>query len=378
MPFPRRPTFPRRTIRLRLTVLYAGLFVGCGAALLVLTNVLYASAGGVTHVTDLVGHPPPGVVESTQQLQERTARAAAAAAAQRDQQLHRLWIESAIALAIMAVVSAALGWLVAGRVLRPLRDITRATRKITGEDLTRRLSLGPPHDELTELGDTIDDLLARLQQTFAAQQRFVSNASHELRTPLAMMRTSLDVAAAKATSAELVRLDGKLREGLDRADRLVEDFLLLQRAETAGLGDRASVALDRVVSDELERRTAVVPVTTTLASAPVSGNQPLLSHLVGNLIDNAMRHNVAGGWVRVDTRSVSGGSTLVVENSGPTLDADAADTLTEPFRRGDRTDAEGVGLGLTIVAAIARAHGGQLRLAPLPEGGLRVAVELPR
>ena len=231
----RRAALPRRTVRLRLTALYGALFLASGAGLLVITNILARSwpwprPAIVTPVGSRVGRlctvAPRPVCYSPAQLQAQAAAGHAAA-------LNQLLADSAIALGVMAVVSAVLGWLVAGRVLRPLRAMTVAARAISADDLSGRLAVPGPDDELKDLGDTIDELLDRLETAFAAQRRFAASASHELRTPLAMMRTSLDVATAKPgpVPAELTVLAGKLREGLDQADRLVENLLLLARAQ---------------------------------------------------------------------------------------------------------------------------------------------------
>ena len=215
----RRPS--ERSVRLRLTALYGGLFLVSGACLLALTYglVRVATAGGYVTVPTGSGVTPTG--------------AGAMTATSHAIRLDQLIVWSGIALATMTVASAALGWLVAGRVLAPLRTMTAATRRISDENLHERLAMPGPRDELTELADTIDGLLGRLETAFEAQRRFVANASHELRTPLAMMRTSLDVATAKPEPIppEVRRLDGKLREGLDQADRLLESFLVLARAQ---------------------------------------------------------------------------------------------------------------------------------------------------
>jgi signal transduction histidine kinase len=286
------------------------------------------------------------------------------------------------------VASIGLGWLMAGRVLRPLRTMTTTTRRISERNLHERLALEGPGDELTELGDTIDDLLARLEAAFEAQRRFVANASHELRTPLAMMRTSLDVARAKPgpMRPEVSALDGKLREGLDRADRLLESFLTLARAQRGALPDRATVPLSEVVSAALADRIDAVEakgiqLRSELAEANAIGSATLLSHLVENLIDNAIRYNEPSGFIRVATRADSEAARLVVESSGPPVDPTEARELAQPFRQlgAQRTHSQnGVGLGLAIVAAIAEAHAGRLELHARADGGLRAEVELPR
>ena len=247
----RRRAWPRRTVRLRLTALYGLLFLASGAGLLTITNILARSwpwpalvvgpdSGGSGRIQPATSPLPAGV--------------RAQAAAQHAAALNQLLAESAVALGVMAVVSVALGWLMAGRVLRPLREMTAAARAMSAVDLSRRLALPGPDDELKDLGDTIDGLLDRLQAAFAAQRRFAANASHELRTPLAMMRTSLDVATAKPAPVppELTVLEGKVREGLDQADRLVENLLLLARAEHGARDDQETIALDPLLTSAIQ------------------------------------------------------------------------------------------------------------------------------
>jgi hypothetical protein len=276
----------------------------------------------------------------------------------------------------------------AGRVLRPLRRITATARHISEENLHQRLALAGPSDEITDLAGTIDGLLARLEGAFGAQRAFVANASHELRTPLAMMRTSLDVAAAKSPpiSKDASVLSAKVREGLDQAERLVESFLVLARAERRVAGDLATVSLPQITADVLDNRAdraaaANVTLHRGLDQAEVAGSQTLLSRLAANLIDNAIRYNQPGGWVHVTTTAEGPSARLIIENSGPVLDPGEAGQLGRPFRRGgaERTCSDsGVGLGLSIVAAIGAAHLGSIDIKARPAGGLRVAVTLPR
>jgi signal transduction histidine kinase len=364
-----------RSVRLRLTALYASLFLVSGAGLLGLTYVLarVATAGGYVTVSTGTGVTPTG--------------ARAITATSHPIELNQLIVVSGIALAIMTVVSAVLGWVVAGRVLAPLRTMTAATRRISEENLHERLAMPGPRDELTELADTIDGLLGRLETTFEAQRRFVANASHELRTPLAMMRTSLDVAIAKPEPIppDVRRLDGKLREGLDQADRLLESFLVLARAEHGALDDRGAVPLYVLVEAALSERRAVISdkdidVHASLAPVSVRGSATLLSRMVDNVIENAVRHNEPGGFITVSTELRDDDrARLVVANGGPRLDGASIEQLGQPFRRlgHERTGSvDGVGLGLSIVAAVAAAHGGALELYAGSDGGLRVEIEL--
>jgi signal transduction histidine kinase len=265
--------------------------------------------------------------------------------------------------------------------------MTATTRQISEENLHERLALPGPPDEIKDLGDTIDGLLARLEAAFDAQRRFVANAAHELRTPLTMMRTSIDVAVGKPgpVPPEVTILAGKLREGLDQADRLVESFLALARAQQGTLTDLAIVSLPHIVSATLATRRDIIAarglqVWQTMDDADVIGSKTLLTRLVENLIDNAIRYNIPGGCIGVTTRGDSAVAHLVVESDGPPLDEHKVQELGQPFRRlgADRTASDGsIGLGLSIVATIAAAHSGSIGLHARPEGGLQVVITLP-
>lgn len=363
------------TIGVRFTILYAVVFLVSGIGLLGLTFLL---SGG--KVTDVAPANPPGL-DSTQQhirqLQDQLAEV-------HSQQSRQLLAGSLLALVVMAVVSLLVGRVLARRVLRPLRTITSATRRISADSLDRRLAVTGPADEVKGLADTIDELLERLEVSFAAQRRFAANASHELRTPLATMRASLDVAVAKPDpAASTVALADRLRVQLDRVDHLLDGFLVLARAQHGALADSAPVDLGelaraalRELSAEVEAKGLNVTVDVPPEMA-TRGSPALLARLVGNVVDNAVRHNEAGGWVGI-TGSVSEEKTvLVVETGGPVFDQREVDRLSQPFERlgGDRIGSSG--LGLSIVAAVAAAHGGQLALLARPEGGLRVSVTLP-
>jgi signal transduction histidine kinase len=285
------------------------------------------------------------------------------------------------------VISVGLGWLMAGRVLRPLRTMTATARRISAQNLHERLALEGPSDELKSLSDTIDELLARLEAAFEAQRRFVANASHELRTPLAMMRTSLDVAAGKPgpKPRTLSALESKLREGLDRAERLIESFLTLARAQQGALPERTTVSLPQIVSSAIARRADAVAerrieIRVDLRPADATGSRTLLSQMVENVIDNAIRHNAPSGWVSVETGIQGDVVRLVVESGGEQLTDDDVQELVKPFSRvaAERTSSGGgLGLGLSIVSAIAHAHNGGLALRARARGGLRAVIELP-
>ena len=381
----RQAALPRRTVRLRLTALYGALFLASGAGLLTITNILARSWSWPALDLDILISPASG--PTSPHPFTALHRLQAQAAAQHAAALNRLLAESAIALGVMAVVSVALGWLVAGRVLRPLRTMTAAARGISEEDLSRRLAVPGPGDELKDLGDTIDGLLGRLETAFAVQRQFAASASHELRTPLAMMRTSLDVATGKPgpISPQVTVLAGKLREGLDQADRLVESLLLLARAQRAATDDQQTIPLGPLLKGAIESHAGLIAsmgldVRHAADGALITGNAVLLAQMTNNLIDNAVRHNTPGGWIRAQITRDESSARLKVENGGPLLDAEEVTTLTQPFRRlgADRTcSADGTGLGLSIAETIAAAHGGTLHLHARPEGGLRAVIELP-
>ena len=368
-----RPHLPRRTIRTRLAVLFFAVFVASGAVLLAVTVVVWQSrTGGV--VSTAV--PMPAGQNPTTGI------------AQHGSDRHQLLIASAIALAIMAGLSLAIGWLVAGRFLRPLRTITATTREISASNLHERVNLIGPDDELKELADTFDQLLDRLERSFAFERQFVANASHELRTPLAGMRTSLDVAMAKPgpVPEHVATLADRLRRELDQVDRLLESFLTLAQSQQGAPADLSTVSLAGLARGAIERRADAITAKGLDVEQPpgpeawVAGSETLLAQMVENVIDNSIGHNQPGGWVRVTTAVVDERAQLVVENGGPVLDPGEVKQLTQPFRRigAERTGSDkGAGLGLAIVSSIVEAHGGTLDLEALDGGGLRVTATLP-
>jgi signal transduction histidine kinase len=333
--------------------------------------------------------PLSPLAQAHAQIQQLRDQLAAQSAQVNQGVSHNLFIGSAVALAIMTVVSVLLGWMIAGRALRPLREMTAATRRISADSLDERLAMPGPDDELKELGDTIDGLLERLEGAFAAQRRFVANASHELRTPLTTMRASLDVAVAKPVPvpAQTIALADRLRTELDRVDALLEGFLTLARAQHGELPGRATLSLEYIVSAALAARAGDIAanrLTVQHASgsggAWVEGSQALLCRMADNVIGNALVHNPDGGWISVVTAGDGRTARFVVENGGELLDQQQVAQLGQPFRRlgADRTGSDtGSGLGLSIVAAIASAHRGTLDLQARPGGGLRVSITLP-
>jgi len=344
-----------------------------------LTNLL--ANRKVTDVAPVQGQQPP--VDDAAQARIRALQDQLAQV--ETTQSRQLLFGSLIALAVMAVVSVVLGKLVASRVLRPLRMITATTRRISADNLHERLRATGPADEVRNLADTIDDLLGRLEASFAAQRRFVANASHELRTPFTTMRASLDVADAKPhQTAQTIALTGRLRTELDRVDRLLDGLLALARAQHGAIV-RDHVTLDELTAAALDARAADIAakgltVHDNTGPAWTRGSEALLNRLVQNVIDNAIVHNEVGGTIDVATVSDDVWTRLVVESSGPVLDPAQVERLAEPFQRvgAERTGSEsGSGLGLSIVAAIVEAHAGRLDLAARPEGGLRVTISLP-
>jgi two-component system sensor histidine kinase VanS len=385
---------PARTVRLRLTLLYSGLFLLSGAALLAITYLLVRRAtrpdlivaGGSAH-----GPTGPRALKQAlanpdvaRYLHHVAEQQYARVLSRHADDLHQLLIRSGIALAIMTVVSIALGWLVAGRVLRPLRTMTATTRQISERNLDERLALSGPHDELKDLADTIDGLLARLEAHVAEQQRFAANASHELRTPLAVTQTLLDVARSDPNSGDDELVD-RLHAVNARAIDLTEALLLLSRADQRSFTPE-DVDLSLVAEEATETLLPIaeelgVTVETSVEATPTVGSRALLLQLSTNLVHNAIVHNLPDhGTVWVSTSARPDVVELAVENTGETLAPQLVSTLAEPFLRGDervRAEHAGVGLGLAIVESIAQAHDGSLTLAPRAAGGLRATVRIP-
>ncbi|WP_067829798.1 sensor histidine kinase [Actinomadura kijaniata] len=377
---------PARTARLRLTVLYGGMFLLSGVGLLAITNLV--GLGGTRVSRSAPAGVPPVEPTTLAAATERIARLQAQLADAHAAQTRQLLIGSAVALVVMGVVSVVLGRVVAGRVLRPLRMIITATRRITADNLDERLAVRGPDDEVKDLADTIDGLLERLENAFAAQRRFVADASHELRTPLATMRASLDVALAKPEPVpeQTAALAHRLRAELDQIDRLLAGLLTLARAQHGSPPGRTTLPLGRLAAAALDDRAAdlaakelTVDFSGVADGAWTRGDPTLLTRMVDNVIDNAVAHNHRGGWIRVAAAD-GAAAELVVETGGPVLDQAQVDRLARPFQRlgADRTGSgDGSGLGLSIVAAVAAAHGGALRLRARPDGGLAVTVSLP-
>jgi signal transduction histidine kinase len=388
----------RPTIRIRLTLLYGGMFLIAGILLL---SIIYLLAAQAVHV----GNELPFTIESgevrlasddcpflqsltgTHTPDQINSALNSCVNQQRHAALDDLLSRSLLALLGLAVIAFAFGYAMAGRVLAPLGRITRTARRVAGSDLSRRIELDGPDDELKELADTFDDMLERLERAFSAQQRFVANASHELRTPLAINRTLLEVQLADPQAPpELSQLGKTLLATNERSEQLVEGLLLLARSDNqivergpVDLAEVASRALDQV---RTEAQSAGVELRGTREPVVVQGNGVLLERIALNLVQNAVRYNVPEhGWVEVTTQSLPGQALLVVTNTGPVVPGYEIGNLFEPFRRlrTERTGSDkGVGLGLSIARSVARAHGGRITAQPHEGGGLVMRVALPR
>lgn len=371
-----------RSVRLRLTLIYGGLFLALGVVLLALTYLLAAHRFPV-FVSQPHDAAPPVL---PQQFRQAESWLATQAAKQRAAALETLLTQSGIALAITTVISIALGWIVAGRVLRPLRDITSAAQRISASNLHERLRMKGPDDELMELGNTFNALLARLEGAFDAQRQFVANASHELRTPLARQRALVEVALADpGPSIDSLRaVCQRVLVAGEQQERLIEALLTLARSNR-GLDRRQPIDLAKITDEvtrsrqpEAELRT--IRLGTGLSPAWTLGDEGLAQRLVANLVDNALRHNVPSGWVEISTAMRRGRAVLAVANTGPVIDPAQVSGLFEPFRRAgaDRTRSQdSIGLGLSIVRAIVTAHDAQVRARARPGGGLEIQVRFP-
>ncbi|MFG2868813.1 sensor histidine kinase [Streptomyces sp. NPDC048338] len=393
---PRDPVRPllRPTIRIRLTLLYGGMFLIAGILLLSIIYLLTANALNVT-VADLPFKIVEGKVLPTTSgcvlpeqgnVDDFNRAVTACFQHQRDVALDDLLRRSLFALLGLSIIAFAFGYAMAGRVLSPLGRITRTARQVAGSDLTRRIKLDGPDDELKELADTFDDMLDRLERAFTAQQRFVANASHELRTPLAINRTLLEVHLSDpGAPVELQQLGKTLLATNERSEQLVEGLLLLARSDNEIIErkpvDLAEVASRAIDQAHAEAEAKGVEIRGEREPAVVQGNGVLLERIALNLVQNGVRYNVAEeGWVEVTTEVDHGQAVMVVSNTGPVVPAYEVDNLFEPFRRlrTERTGSDkGVGLGLSIARSVARAHGGRIIAEPREGGGLVMRVTLP-
>lgn len=418
---------PQPSVRFRLTALYGGLFVLAGAGLVTVTNVLYRTFspsqyqvdvqaigeliapvqppkhlqavvrnvhGAVSviwkkaKVTVVSGGPPrnaaPTTVTAFRGIADHIVRANVLVQQNSDSHAVLLW--SVVGFGVMAVASIALAWWLSGRALRPLRQMTTTANTISATNLHERLELGGPDDELKDLAATFNRLLGRLEIAFDAQRRFVANASHELRTPLARQRTVAEVALSDpdATVESLRSSYERVIAAGEEQERLIAALLLLARSDR-GLARRSPVDLDEIIRRTVaslvtEAGAKDVTVELDLHGSPIAGDQELGERLVANLVDNAIEHNVEGGFVRVSTNAAAGKTLLTVENSGAVLGPEDVERILRPFEQaaGARTNHNGrFGLGLSIVEAIARAHEARLEINAPEAGGLEVTVEFP-
>jgi signal transduction histidine kinase len=371
--------------------LYTVLFALCGAAVIAIMYVLVAALPAADPGTIRVDHPEDflamcretvGRADADPQLLHKcqVSFAEGFVTGQQDQRtttLANLLQYSILTLAVVTALAAFTGWIVASRAVRPVHRIASAARAASRHDLSARVGLSGPRDELRDLADTFDDMLARLEAAFESQRRFIANASHELRTPLAVMGTAVDVVLAKPapTAAELIGMGNDVRGAVTQAQQMIEALLTLAGNER-GLATEQEVDLDVILEDAADAVTSV-PVHSALEPARVVGDPVLLERLVANLVDNAVRYNVAGGSVWLSSSSMDGSAVLRVENTGTPIPPEAVEGLFEPFRRLHDRSGTGYGLGLAIVRSIAAVHGGTVVAQARADGGLAVTVDLP-
>jgi signal transduction histidine kinase len=379
----------RVSLRTRLTLIYGGLFLVTATLLVGVTYLLTARAvdsrfrfaftrrveigppaGGATAA------PPPGIAEVKKLVSEQ-------AAAQRQAVLHDLLQSSLLTVFALCLLAVVLGYLVAGRMLRPLQTVTATARRLSESTLHERIGLAGPRDEIKDLADTFDGMLDRLHRAFDLQRRFIANASHELRTPLAINRAVIEVELAKTDTPDETRTLGrKLLVATGRHERLIEGLLARSERELTGRtsADAAVLAQDAIDEFGEAAKQAGVAVTSALSAAPTAGDVVLLERCVANLVENAIKYNHKDGRVWVLTGEAGGRSYVRVENTGPPVGAADTETIFEPFRRLTRDrvgSARGAGLGLSIVRAVVRVHGGTIAAYPRPGGGLAITVQLP-
>ena len=419
----RRRWRPRWTLRLRLTLLYGSLFLVAGTVLLAITYGLVAHDTAVSTNSVFIKRPagqvalpaasklpqlllrnPPAKgalvlqardyagqltatvrrITQTQKAQLLAVQQKANAGIKHDRQvqLDALLTKSAFALGLMALISIGLGWLMAGRALRPVRTMASRARGISERNLHERLALAGPNDELKELGDTFDGLLARLETAFESQRRFVANASHELRTPITLERTLVEVALADpdASTESLRETCRRVLAAGEQQERLIEALLTLACSQR-GIDVHEELDLGAITGEVVRGVSSNgIRFSSELGEACTTGDPALVERMVINLVDNAIQYNEPHGWVQAWTGTSDGHPTLRISNPGPAIPPDRVGDLLEPFRRLDseRTGhPRGLGLGLSIVGAIATAHGAELVAAPRRGGGLDVEVRFP-
>lgn len=384
---------PRR-VRARLTLLYGSLFVLSGAVLLAITYLLVArpSGGLVTfkeqygsaesaqadtrtyRLDEDLGSQEEGIIEEMRQQ----------AVHQREAMLDRLLMQSGLALAIMSVIAIGLGWVVAGRVLRPLRTMTSTIRHISARNLHERLATGGPSDELKDLAGTVNGLLGRLETALESQQRFVANAAHELRTPLTIEHALLEETLIdRDATVESFRANFERLLTISKQQATLLESLLTLSSSDRGLDDSEPLDLASLTDEVLpafrsEIGRCELAVVAAIEPALISGDSALIHRLVANLLDNAIDYNVPGGSVEIATGVRDGGAFLSVCNTGATVPPDQVERLFNPFQRLRRTAGDGHhGLGLSIVRSIATAHDATLTAEARAGGGLAVTVAFP-
>jgi signal transduction histidine kinase len=389
----RRKVLGRRSVRARIALACAGLFLVTGGAFVAATYTLVDHSLPSTAVTN----PDKPLMRSCSIAQQNRTLSGAqvakckqafgvaadfGAAMQRANDLHQLLLWSLVGLGVATIVAGLLGWAIGRRILVPLHKVTGAARRASQEHLNERIGLDGPHDELKELADTFDDMLDRLDLAFASQRRFVANASHELRTPLTSMRTLIDVVMAKPTrtTGQLETVVGRVREALDQSEAIIDGLLTLARSDR-GLTTREPVDLEAAAQDAIDQssgaaRASMIVTEADLSAAPTLGDRVLVERLVANLVDNAVRYNRTGGSVQVETGTDHGQSYISVTNTGPLVPEAKVASLFEPFTRLDQrvANGQGVGLGLSIVASVVAAHRAHLQADALPNGGLKITV----
>ncbi len=388
-----RRLWPRR-VRTRLAVFYSLLFLLAGTVLLALTyvlvvNVLLPGPGSPPNLTPqeqaLLGQCKPLPTSPSLLAACKHLIGALPGTDQRAHALVALRGASLIALGLLVIASVALGWLASGRALRPVRSITEAARRASELRLGQRLALEGPDDEFKQLADTFDVMLERLDAAFTSQKRFVANAAHELRTPLTAMRTAIEVTLSKPTRTpeQLEAMAERVKRSVEQAEATIEALLTLATSE---LGPAATEAIDlaTVAEDALDTSRAAIDqrqitVECDLEPAPARGDRVLVDRMVANLVQNAVRHNTPGGWIGIRTIPHAHGAVFQVANTGPIIPAEQIPTLFEPFARAEqRVDStDGVGLGLSIATAIARAHNATITARPRQGGGLELSVTMP-
>jgi signal transduction histidine kinase len=390
-----RRLWPQR-MRTRLAVFYAFLFLLAGVVLLALSytlmvSVLLPSSAPPTKMLTPqekallpLCKPLPTSASLLAQC-NRLIDIVGAAPRSRGDTLAALREASAIGLAVVTIAAAGLGWLVAGRALRPVQSITEAAKRASELRLGQRLALTGPDDELKELADTFDVMLERLDAAFTSQKRFVANAAHELRTPLTAMRTAIEVTLARParTPEQLEAMAARVKRSVERAEATVEALLALATSEVGPTTDEP-VDLATAAEDALDGAHAAIDqrqitVEATLEPAPTRGDRVLLERMIANLVENAVRHNNPGGWIGIRTIRQDGSAILEIANTGPTVPAEQIPTLFEPFARANQrlNSSDGVGLGLSIASAIAGAHNATIAGRPRAGGGLEMSVTMP-